>query len=268
MYRQRFNLTGQVFPQDVQGANFFETPGYKKLDRRFKLLAQQPGLGVLTADAGVGKTAAIRNLCAALPKPDYKVTYLCDTAISPLEFYRLLAMELGLDPAYRRGQLWRDLKQALLHLVDEQNIQPLLVIDEAQHLSDRFLADLSSFLNFAQDSRNVLTLWLVGQPPLRAVLRMKQHEALSSRVCASIYLEPLDDHKIFEKFLSHGLKSAGANSKLFADTAVELLFRASHGIPRRVSHLVREALLLAHEQDKNFVDDAILEAILDEEKLP
>ncbi|MHC4867263.1 MAG: ExeA family protein [Planctomycetota bacterium] len=267
MYRQRFGLKNHVFPQDAQGTTFFETPSYKKLERRFTLLAQQPGLGVLTAEAGVGKTAAIRNLCASLPKPDYKVIYLCDTTISPLELYRQMALELGVRPGHRRGQLWRDLKKTLLSLVEEQNTQLVLLIDEGQHLSDRFLTDLSGFLNFAMDSRNLLTLWLLGQPPLRTIVRMKQHQALSSRVCSWVHLEPISDRKLFEKFLAHGLKAAGVKANLFADSVVELLFRASRGIPRRVSHLVREALMLAHEQDKNFVDDAVMEVVLDEEEL-
>jgi type II secretory pathway predicted ATPase ExeA len=46
-----------------------------------------------------------------------------------------------------------------------------------------------------------------------------------------------------------------------------LLYRASRGIPRLVARLLREALMLAHEQDKNFVDDAVMEAVLDEEDL-
>jgi MSHA biogenesis protein MshM len=267
MYRQRFGLTGHPFPKDAQGKTFFETPDYKKLARRFHLLAQEPGIGVLTADAGMGKTASIRNLCAGLPRPDHKVSYLCDTATSPLELYRQLARELGLAPSHRRGQLWYELKKTLVQMVDEQNIRPIVIIDEAQHLSDRFLADLSGFVNFAMDSRNLLTLWLIGHPVLRGVLRMKQYAPLSSRVASSIHLEPLSDRKLFAKFLSHGLKAAGANSNLFADSAVELLFRASRGIPRIVSRLVREALMLAHEQDKNFVDDAILESVLDEEDL-
>jgi MSHA biogenesis protein MshM len=267
MYRQRFGLTGHPFPQDAQGKTFFETPDYKKLARRFGLLVQEPGIGVLTADAGVGKTAAIRNLCAGLPRPDHKVTYLCDTATSPLELYRQFARELGLTPSHRRGQLWYELKKSLVQMVDEHNIRPLVIIDEAQHLSDRFLADLSGFVNFAMDSRNLLTLWLVGHPQLRSVVRMKHHAALASRIVAGIHLEPVSDRKLFAKFLAHGLKAAGATSNLFADSAVELLFRASRGIPRLVSRLTREALMLAHEQDKNFVDDAILESVLDEEQL-
>ena len=71
MYRQRFGLSGYPLPQNAQGKTFFDkSPGFKKLERAFRQLIADPGLGVLTADAGVGKTAALRHLCSQLPKPD------------------------------------------------------------------------------------------------------------------------------------------------------------------------------------------------------
>jgi type II secretory pathway predicted ATPase ExeA len=266
MYRQRFGLDGHPFPQDATGDRCAPLPGYDKLKRRFDMLAREPGLGIFTARAGLGKTTGMRSLCHALPRPDYQVIYICDTAVSPLDLYRGLATELGVRPSHRRAQLWHDLKGAMVHLVDEQNIQPIVIIDEAQHLGDRFLVDLAGFLNFAMDSRNVLTLWLVGQPQLDSVLRMTRHAALASRIAARVRLEPLTDRTAFGAFLQQGLAAAGANSGLLSDPAVELLFRASRGVPRRVSYLLREALMLAHERDKGFVDDSILEAVLDEEE--
>src|ERR671923_608722 len=129
MYRQRFGLTGLPLLKDAQGKTFFEkSPGFKKLERAFRQLIDDPGVGVLTADAGVGKTAALRHLCAQLPKPDYLVLYLCDTAVSPLDLYRTLARELGVRPSHLRAQLWTDIKQTLAHLVDERGQKPVLVI--------------------------------------------------------------------------------------------------------------------------------------------
>ena len=265
-YRQRFGLTDHIFPQDACGDAFFETPSYKKLQRAFAMLRQEPGLGILLGDVGVGKTSAMRNLCKTLPRPDYQVIYLCDTAVSPLDLYRQLAVELGVTPSHRRAQLWQDLKAAMFTLVDEKGVQPTLVIDEAQHLSDRFLLDLSGFLNFAMDSRNLLLLWLVGQPSLRGVLRMNYHAALASRIVARVQLEPLSDRKLFLDFLAHGLKVAGAKSNLLSDSAAELLFRSSHGLPRRTADLLRKALMLAHEQNKAFVDDTLMDAVLNDEQ--
>ncbi len=266
-YLQRFSLAHHVFPQNAQGDTFFQTPSYTKLHRRFKMLSREPGLGVLVGDVGVGKTSAMRHLCQNLPRPDYHVVYLCDTAASPLDLYRQLAVELGITPSHRRAQLWQDLKGAMVHMVDEQSIQPLIIIDEAQHLSDRFLTDLNGFLNFAMDSRNLLALWLVGQPGLLSVLRMKYHAALASRIVARVQLEPLLKREDFTAFLAHGLAAAGATSNIVSDSAAEMLFRVSRGVPRQAARLMREALMVAHEQNKTFIDDTILETVLDEEQL-
>src|SRR5438034_3803293 len=254
MYRQRFGLTGHPLPKNVQGKTFFDkSPGFKKLERAFRQLIADPGLGVLTADAGVGKTAALRHLCAQLPKPDYLVLYLC-AAVGPFDFYRALALELGLRPAHRRAELWASLKKSLLHLVDERSIAPILILDEAQHLSDTFFIDLSAFLNFAFDSRDLLTLWLVGLPPLARHLRMQQHAPLAMRIVHYLHLEPLD-REAFSAMIDHAFKAAGATQNILADSARELLFRTSRGLPRVPAHLLHRALYEAHERNQKFIDD-------------
>lgn len=263
MYRQRFGLTGHPLPKDAQGKTFFDkSPGFKKLERAFRQLIADPGLGVLTSDAGVGKTAALRHLCAQLPKPDYLVLYLC-AAVASFDFYRALALELGLRPAHRRAELWTNIKKSLLHLVDERSIAPLLILDEAQHLSDAFLIDLSAFLNFTFDSRDLFTLWLVGLPPLARHLRMQQHAPLAMRIVHSIHLEPLD-REVFSAMIDHAFKAAGATQNILADSARELLFRASRGLPRVAAHLLHRALYEAHERNQTFIDDHTMEAAIDQ----
>lgn len=263
MYRKRFGFTGHPLPRDARARTFCATlPGYQRLVATFNQLLDDRGLAVLTGDAGTGKTAAIRNLCHTLPSPDHKVLYLCDTAVSPLDLYRTLALELGVTPSHRRGQLWTDIKKTLLHMVDERATLPVIVIDEAHHLSDRFLVDFSGFLNFAFDSRDLMAVWFVGLSPLLRTLRMHQHAPLAMRVAAHVHLEPLgrDD---FAALLDHGLKAAGATSNLLSDPAREMLFRASHGIPRVASKLLRAAFRAAHERDMSFVDEHTMEHVLE-----
>ena len=126
--------------------------------------------------------------------------YLCDTAVAPLDLYRTLATEMGVRPSHRRSQLWTDIKNVLVHLVDERGTSPVLILDEAQHLSDLFLIDLSA---------------------------------------------------------------AGATDSVLADPARELLFRASRGVPRVASTLLRQALREAHDRNQTFIDDHTMEAAID-----
>jgi len=264
MYRKRFGLTGHPLAKDAKGKTFFDkAPGYARLDKAFGRLCRDPGLGVLVADAGVGKTAAIRNLCARLPHPDHLVLYLCDTAVSPLDLYRSLAVEIGVRPSHRRAQLWADIKKMLAHMVDERGTLPVVIVDEAQHLGDRFLVDLSGFLNFAFDSRDLLALWLVGLPALERTLHMHQHAPLLMRVAETVRLEALD-RETFAAAIDHGLHAVGATTKLLADPALEMLFRSSRGVLRLGARILRAALLIAHERDQAFVDEAVMEAAVDE----
>jgi type II secretory pathway predicted ATPase ExeA len=263
MYKKRFGLRGHPLPKDAKGKSFYaETQQHRQLERAFETLLDDKGLGVLTGGAGLGKTAAIRELCRRLPSPDYRVLYLCDTAVSPLDLYRMVAIELGVTPSHRRSQLWSDIKKALTHLVDEQATTPLLVLDEAQHLSDRFLIDLSGFLNFAFDSRDLLVMWLVGMPALARNLKMQLHCALAMRVAVHVHLEPLDRDN-FAAMIEHGLSSAGATDKLLSEPALEMLLRASHGVPRVGSKLLRASLREAHQRDQAFVDEHVVEAVLE-----
>jgi type II secretory pathway predicted ATPase ExeA len=264
MYRKRFGLTGHPMPKDTKGKTFYDnSESYQRLSRAFDQLLEEPGLGLLTGEAGVGKTAAIRNLCGKLPKPDYLVLYHCDTAVSPLDLYRSLALELGVRPSHRRAQLWTDIKKALVHLVDERNTAPVVIVDEAQHLNDRFLIDLSGFLNFAFDSRDVLTMWLVGLPALRRTLGMQQHAPLNMRVTAQVHLEPWTDRERFAQLIHASIAAVGGGKKIISDPAMEMLFRGSRGLLRIAAKLLRAALRQAHQDEQDFVDDHVMEKAIE-----
>ena len=257
-YRARFGLAHDPLPRDCVGKTFYaDDERYERLRRTFSYLAAEPGLGLLTGEAGAGKTAALRNLCEALPEPEYRVVYICDTSVTPAAVYRNLAAALGLSPARDRDALWRQLKTTIEHLVDVEGVIPILVIDEAQHLPDSFFLDLAGFLNRNFDRRDLLTVWLVGLPSLAARLGMRQHAALASRLVSTNDMPPRG-REDFLAMVEHGLKLAGAKTKLLSEQAMELLWRVSHGLPRHASRLLRTSLMLAHERDQSFVDERVM----------
>ena len=189
--------------------------------------------------------------------------YVCNTTGSPLDLYRGIAGEIGVKPSHRRGQLFVDIKKTLMHMVDERAVAPVIVIDEAHHLSDAFLRDVAGFLNFAFDSRDLMTMWFVGLPPLAKRLQMQQHEALRPRIGLEIHLEALD-RTTFVAAVEHAFKAAGATQKILSDPAVELLFRASRGVLRSASKILRTSIRIAHDKGQAFLDEHVLEAALEE----
>src|SRR5260370_2981810 len=94
--KARFSLTHYPLPKNAQGKTFFDKgPGYGRLRRALQQTIDDHTVGVLSGEPGVGKTTAIRNLIADLPKPDYQVLYLCNTSGSPLDLYRAIGGEIG-----------------------------------------------------------------------------------------------------------------------------------------------------------------------------
>jgi type II secretory pathway predicted ATPase ExeA len=262
--KARFSLTHYPLPKNAQGKSFFDKgAGHARLRRAFQQTIDDRTLGVLSGEPGVGKTTAIRNLIAELPRPDYQVIYLCNTTGSPLDLYRSIAAEIGVRMSHRRGELWNDIKKTVVHMADEKGVVPVIVLDEGHRLSDSFLADLAGFLNFAFDSRDVLPLWLVGQPPLVKRLHQQQHDALRTRIAVEMKLEALD-RQAFGAAVEHAFKAAGATQAVLSDPAVELLFRASRGVFRVAAKVIRVAMRMAHEKNQAFLDEHIFEAAVAE----
>ena len=253
-WRERFHMSGPPLPRGVVGDTFFEgDPHFQRLARVFAWLAAEPGIGVVTGEPGVGKTAAMRHLCRSLPRH----VYLGDTTVKPLDLYRMLAAELGLRPG-PRAQIVGDIKRALVTLVDERGVVPIIVLDDAQALRDEVLHELHGLTSLDFDGRDYLTVWLVGHPRLDRRLRLQQHAALAQRVVAYTQLTAKTDPTLVNAMLDHGLAAAAAPPDLITPQAREMLLRAAHGIPRLISHILRISLILADERGQSSIDPAIV----------
>jgi type II secretory pathway predicted ATPase ExeA len=259
-WQQRFGMHGVPLPRGAAGPTFFaDDPHLQRLARSFAWLAAEPGIGVLVGEPGVGKTAAMRHFCHALPQHEHRVVYLHDTAVKPLDLYRMLAVELGLRPG-PRAAIVRDIQRALVTLVDERGVVPIIVLDEAQRLHDDLLRELSGLVSLDFDGREYLTVWLIGQPLLARRLALQQHAALAQRVIIHHTLSARTDPVVFAAMLDHALAATGAPPKLLTLEARTLLHRISRGIPRLASHLLHLALFLADDRDLNVLDEPLIAA--------
>ena len=257
MYRQHFGITG--CPLDKGTKTLFESAQLSVLGERFQWLLDAPGLGVLTGVAGVGKTAALRQITTALNPHRYQTIYTQDTDCSRRDMYSHLALALGLEPAYRRTQLWREIKARVLELVDNRQIQPVWIIDEAQNLPREFFRDFPAFLNFAFDSRELMTVWLVGLPSLLHTIDRVPNAALSSRIHVRVSFQPIQDHDRFCALIKQAFQAVGCQQTLLSDSGLEMLRQASQGIPRHAGQIIKTALRLAVPRELNHLPDELIE---------
>ncbi len=260
MYKQHFGL--KHAPLGKECSVLWDEGQIAGLATQFKWLLQSPGIGLLTAEPGVGKTAALRQITQDLNPHQYQVVYISETDFGRLDFYRYLAFAFGINPAYKRAQLWRDLKEHITDLVTQKRILPVLIIDEAQNLAPLFIRDFPSFLNFAFDSVDRMTVWFVGHPALTRLIDRPVHAALASRIQVRYELHPITEREPFKKLLAHAFEQAGCHSNLLSDTAIELIHMGSQGNVRHAHTLIVTALRIATDKKMNHLpDDIVKEAI-------
>ena len=262
MYLRHFGLTHP--PLGKATGELWDDGPLARLRERFLWLLEAPGIGLLTGEPGTGKTAMLRHLALALNPHRYQVVYLAETDFSRTDLYRGLAVALGLEPAYRRAPLWRDLKARIRELADAKQVLPVWVIDEAQNLPAEFFRDFPAFLNFAFDADDLITVWLVGHPSLAQTLERAPYAALASRLQARVQMKPILERERFGQLLQHALKSAGCQHTLLADSGLEILRQASKGLPRQAGRLLRTAMRLAVPKGLNHLPDELLQHAIEE----
>ena len=262
MYLQHFGLRHAPLGKEV--TEHWDDGALAPLIERFKWLLHSPGLGLITGEPGVGKTAALRSQTKALNPHQYQVIYQAETDFGRVDIYRGLARALGVEPSYRRAHLWRDLKLRIHDLVDNRQVMPLWIIDEAQNLPPDFFRDFPAFLNFAFDSRDMLTVWLVGHPALIHILDRAPYAALSSRLQVRLQIKPVVERERFTQLITHALKTAGCKQTLLADTGMELLRQASKGLPRQAGQILRNAMRLAVPKALTHLPDELVQQAIAE----
>ena len=260
MYRRHFGLTH--CPLSKQTKTLWDDGALDALNQRFNWLLESPGIGLLTGEPGVGKTAWIRQLKKELNPHQYQVIYLAETDFGRLDIYRQLAIEFGLEPAYRRANLWRQIKEHITQMVETRSVLPVWIIDESHNLPVEFFKDFPAFLNFAFDSKDLMTVWFLGHCSLENMLNRAPYAALSSRIQIKEKLDPIVEQERFSQLVDQGFKDAGATQRMISEPGIELLRMASKGKPRIASQLILNALQLATEKKINHLpDDVINEAI-------
>ena len=119
----------------------------------------------------------------------------------------------------------------------------MLIIDEAQNLTDELLEQVRLLSNIEPDDRKLLQIVLLGQPELRDRLNSPRLRQLRQRITVRYHLAPLTRFEVTQ-YIQHRLELAGAKGvPHFTRPAFWRIFRYSRGIPRLVNAVCDKALL-------------------------
>lgn len=151
-----FGMSGDPFPHDLDPSRLLRLPGIEDSLSSLGFFCERRGIGVLVGKSGLGKSCLVRLLVSTLPVGLYRPVYLCHSTVSVTEFYGHLASALNLPVRSRLASLFRAIQDHVLQLSRSNKIHPILIIDEAQCLSNGILVELRQLLNFQYDSETLL----------------------------------------------------------------------------------------------------------------
>lgn len=239
------------------------TSQYRETQTRLNYLLQLKGFGLLTGNPGMGKTTAIRNWIDSFNSAAYKTVYISLSTITVIEFYRLLAEELGYESASRKYTNFKIIQSAINRYVVEKRITPVIILDEANYLSSATLNDLKILFNFELDSINKAVILLAGLPKLNSTLNLASQEPLAQRIIMNYEMTPLTMEEA-KKYILDKQKSAGSKMEVFEENALEAIASASNGIPRMIDKITNQALLIGNTLNENIItSDTIMKTIDD-----
>ena len=245
MYEAYYGLHTKPFQLNPDPTFYYASKQHQRASAYLEYgVHQNEGFIVITGEIGAGKTTIVRGLLESLDQDKLVAAQLVSTQLDADDILRMVAAAFGVRTAgTTKSELLLAL-EAFLVDVARQGKRCLLVVDEAQNLTQRAVEELRMLSNFQFETQALLQSFLIGQPEFRSILNSPQMQQLKQRVIAACHIGPLDVEET-RGYVLHRLKCAGASDKpRFQEDAFPVIHRASGGIPRRINALCDRLLLL------------------------
>lgn len=227
----------------------------KAKERLYDSVDASRGLTVVLGEPGTGKTSLSGALEQDLLADDRVVLgkILDPSFATETEFLIAIGRVFGLAlPPRSSAALKNALKNFFFETAVLEKRTLVLIVDEAQNLSDENLEALRLLLNYHVPQRKLLNILLFGQGELET--RIHGRGNLADRVDSWIRLNPLDEATLLA-VLDYRLARAGATpgGQLFTPEARALLAEASAGVPRRMTMIAHLAMQEASDRASTLV---------------
>jgi len=255
MYRNFFSLSELPFSISPDPKYIFMSDRHREALAHLTYgLGEVGGFALLTGEVGTGKTTISRCLMEQLPI-NTQAAFILNPTLSSKELLATLCDELKIR--YRKTDaslksLTDKISEKLLKN-HENDINTLLIIDEAQHLQPEVLEQLRLLTNLETNTKKLLQVILIGQPELQQLLQRRDLRQLAQRITARYHLMPLTKPEL-SQYIHHRLTVADCTRAIFDKSALAKIHQLSQGIPRLTNLLCHSALMLAYNQNDSVVN--------------
>ena len=268
MYEKFFNLRIKPFELLPNPDFLFFSKSHKKTLTYVDYgIREKVGFILVTGEVGCGKTTLIRNLIKG-SNGNVVLSKVFNTKVTSEQLLSMINEDFGLNVAGKDKIMFiRDLNDFLIEQYSK-NIQPILIIDEAQNLSPELLEEVRMLSNLETDTSKLLQIILVGQPELIKTLALPELRQLRQRINIRCHLFPLTREEA-EEYILHRLEIAGNREAVrFEEGTANAIYDYSRGIPRLIniicdflmlSAFVEETRVLSMELVKEVIGDLEIE---------
>jgi len=262
MYKEFFGLRANPF-------NVNPDPRYLFLTRHTEEalacltygIQSRKGFVLLTGEVGTGKTTLINKLLEWLRMQQVATAFVFNSRMDVPQFLDFMMADFGIScDASSKSQV---LQRLYAWLLDRYRAgeTAVLVIDEAQSLSDEVLEEIRMLTNLETFTEKLMQIVLVGQPELEQRLKQPQLRQLRQRLTLRAKTHPfnLDETRAY---ITQRLRIAGSNGDpIFDPDSVMALYRYSMGIPRIINLLCEHCLVSAFVDQKKLVSTDVVESV-------
>lgn len=263
MYEAYWRLDGKPFENTPDPKFLYYSQKHEEALMRLLYASRESKQGaVLTGEYGSGKTVLSRVLLQDLNgDPRFLTVLIVNPKISKKEFLKEILFQMGgqnTQAPENELELMRLLETKLRENLS-QNKKSVLIIDEAQMLTEKELEEIRLLLNFPNQEEFLVTLILIGQSDLRG--KIKSIEPLKQRLALRFHLEPLELEEV-QAYVAHRLGVMGRREPVFSPGAIGLIHEGSQGIPRQINNICDYALLIGFSRKVSQIGVEIVEDCL------
>ena len=267
MYTNFYHLNRKPFQINSDPAFMWLGEKHKEALATLKYgILDNKGFLLLTGDVGTGKTTLINALLQSLSE-DIISTIVSDPGLEKLDFFNYIAAGFGIEKEFLTKGAFLTYFRKFLIQASEDKKKVLLIIDEAQLLTQEMLEEIRLLSNIEKTDAKLINIFFIGQNEFNEILNRNQNRAVRQRLTLNYNIDPLTPDETGE-YIRHRLNIAGATYPIFHEEAIQDIFLYSGGFPRRINVICDHCLLSGYVKEKKTIDGPIVKECAKELKIP